>query len=139
MQNFIRRYFDGEVSVKSVPKKMIDHQEKSMLFFYNGYAEYYGMELEELLGYEGFSSIDEFTKFNRDENESTAKYYLVVQAIAEDAGFSVNDNELVDFFYKFDNTRDFSEFVEQYGIPYLKQFVLCEKVMDYIIDNAILK
>ena len=46
--------------------------------------------------------------------------------------------DLVGFFIEYVGTDDFSAYEEQYGRSYLKQVVLCQKVIDYLAENAVL-
>ena len=139
IQNYIQTYFTTEVVIQSVPDQLVSYQEKAMMSSYKEYAAYYGIELEDLVLYEGFSDVDEFIEANYESNRTTATYYLVSQAVAEDAGFSVNDDDLSSFFADYIGAVDYSPYEEQYGMPYLKQIVLCQKILDYIIENAVLE
>jgi len=138
MQEYIKQYFATKVTIQSVPDEMIAYQEKGMLYFYEGYADYYGIPLEELLSYEGYADVDEFVEANYDVNLENAVYMLVVQAIAEDSGISVDDLDLLTYFIDNLGTSDYSTYEAQFGLPYLKQVVLSQKIIDYIIDNAVL-
>ena len=139
IQDYISNYFTTEVTVKSVPEKLVEYQKKSMLNYYQEYAGYYGMELEEFIStYEGHSSVDELVEANREGNVSSATYFLVLQAVAEDMKISVGEEDLVDYFSQFSESGDYSEYEEQYGLPYLKWSVLSQKVIDYITENAVL-
>lgn len=81
----------------------------------------------------GVSSVDELIESNRDSYLQSAKYTLVAQAVAEDADISVSEDDMVGYF------NDYSQYEEKYGLPYLKQIVLFQKVISYIIDNATLE
>jgi len=95
--------------------------------------------LEEFLNnYAGYSSVDELIESNYDSNLNSAKYSLVIQAIAKDAGILISNEDLADYFEKFTGSSDYSSFEEQYGLPYLKQVVMSEKTLDYVVENAIL-
>ena len=139
IQQYLQQYFINEADILSVPDQMVEYQEKAMLEYYQGYAEYNGMELEEFLNMsEGFSSVDEFIEANYENNVDNAAYYLVAQAVAEDAGISVSNDDLENYFLEYFKTDDYSIYEEYYGLPYLKQMTLCQKVLDYIADSAIL-
>ena len=139
MQQYIQYYFIEEVTVHSVPEQIIEYQEKYMLNYYLRYASYSGMGLDDyLLYYEGISSVEELIEVTRDINTTSAVFYLVIQAIAEDAGFSVTEADLADYFLSNAGTSDYSMEEEEYGLPFLKQNLLCNMVLDYILDNAVL-
>lgn len=139
IQGYIKDYFTTEVTVLSVPEQMINYQEKSMVNYYQNYADNYGMELEEFLtSSAGVSSVEELIETNHEDNLQSATYFLVLQAVAEDAKMSVGEEDLVDYFSKFSDSGDYSSYEEQYGLPYLKWSVLSQKVIDFITDNAVL-
>jgi len=138
IQQYIRSYFISDVTVKSMPDQLIDYQINSMMNWYVEYAGYYGMELEELISSEGFSSVDELIESYYDMNMESAVSTLVLQAIAEDAGMTVSDDDVANYFLDNNMMDDYQSLVEQYGMPFIKYNVLFQKVMDFIVDNAVL-
>jgi trigger factor len=131
-------YFSTNVVVKSIPDALNDYQTNIMLFFYQDYADRYGIELSELLASEGLDSTDDLIELYREYNTKNATYYLVIQAIAEDAGISVTDKDVTDYYIEIYGGADYSAQEEQFGLPYIKHSVLCLKVIDYIVENAVL-
>ena len=139
LQQYVQNYLATEVVVQSIPDQVVTYQQKAMLNSYQEYAAYYGLELEDLIGYEGYTDLDEFIEANREGILQNATYYLVSQAVAEDAGILISDEDLVSFFTEYVGTSDYSMYEMQYGLPYLKQVALCQKILDYIIENAVLE
>lgn len=140
IEKYIDQYLTNEVTVSTVPQPMIDYQKQAMVDYYRSSATYYGVSLEEFIsGAAGVSSVDELIMLNYDSLVTAATFYLVVQAVAEDAGLSVSADDLSAYFVKYAETSDYSTYEQQYGLPYLKQMVLCQKVVDYIIKNAVLQ
>ena len=138
VQQYIRQYFSTEVSIKSVPGQLITYQENTMLSWYQGYADYNGVSVEEVISSEGFSSIDELIEGYYDANTSSAANLLVILAVAEDMRLMLSDEDLVEYFFKYEGTGDYSSYVDQFGLPYVKHNVLCQTVIDSIVENAIL-
>lgn len=138
IQQFVKEYFTTKVDIKSVPDEIVKYQENAMLDFYRGYAEYNGVDINTLISYEGFSNTDEFIDAYYETNYSNAASLLVVMAIAEDSGISVNEEDVAGYFAKYESSADYSSYAEQYGWPYLRHNVLCQKVMDYVVENAVL-
>ena len=140
IQKYIEDYLSTKVTVKSVPEVLTKYQERAMLDYYKQGAEYYGMGLEEFLTSSvGVSGVDELIEVNRENNLESATYALAAQAVAEDAGISVSDEDMTNFFLAYEGTSDFSSFEQQFGKPYLKQAVLYQKVVDYIAEHAVLE
>ena len=139
IKQYIQQYFTTEVTIYSVPDQLITYQENSMVNYYQRYADTYGMGLEEFLNsYVGFSRVDELIESNHDNNLNSAKYSMVVQAVAEDADIKVSDEDLAEYFSKYTGSSDYSDFEEEYGLPYLKNVVLNEKILNIIVENAVL-
>lgn len=132
VENYIREYMQSAVTVSGIPDTVAKYQENSLVFYFQEYAAYYDMTLEEFLqSYEGVSSKDELIEKYSADNLKNATYYLVIQAVAEDAGISASDEDMDNYL------PGYSSYEEEYGLPYLKQYVLALKILDYIIDNAV--
>ncbi len=137
MQQYIMQYLATKVSTKSVPDSLIKYQEKILLNDYQELADYNGIELEEYLKtVEGFSGIEECMEEAQDSLIENATYTLVVQAVAEDVGISVTDEDIENYFSEHLWSSDVSTQTDYYGLPYVKQGVLGQKVVDYIAENA---
>jgi len=140
VRRFLQSYIPTGVSVKSIPDVLTDYQEQAMLHYYNTYAEQYGETLDEFLSENvGYENAEQLIEESREGNEATSKYSLVIQSVAEDAGITVTNEDLTDYFVKYFGDGDYTSFEAEYGLPYLKQIVLDYKVVKHIIDNAILE
>ena len=140
IRQYIQEYLTTEVGIQAMPDHIVEYQKKALVESYTEYAlYYYGIELEEfLVSYQGFSGVDEFIEVMQEDIQANAAYYLVIQAVAEDAGISASTGDVSDFFAEYYGTSDYSTFEEQYGLPYLKQIVINQQVLDHIAQNAIL-
>ena len=140
IKNHIYEYMITKVTVKSVPASLTEYQEKAMLNEYEGYATQYGMELDEfLLAYVGVDSKEALIAQQSEGNLKNSKYNLICQAIAEDLDLSVSDEDITNFFIKETGSSDYSAAEKQYGLPFIKQVILYNKVMEYIVDEAVLE
>ena len=135
---FIHEYLTTQVVISSVPEPLIRYHEQMMLQQYVEQGMQFGMDLESMLGLFGFESVEEFLEENLEYIESEARFSLVLQAVAEDAGITVSNQDVVDFFIEHFDTDDFSEFEEIYGLPWLKQFIRNQMVIDYISERVVL-
>jgi trigger factor len=138
IQQYLDHYFATKVKIKSIPDLIMEYQVNTMLGLYQDYADYYGIELDELLGYEGLKSVDELIEAYNETNTAMAASLLVHIAIAEDAGLKVTGEDAAKYYKDNRNEDEYSSVVERFGLPYVKHVVLCWKVVDYIIENAIL-
>lgn len=136
IDEYVQEYLANDVPVSSVPDSLLKYQEDSMVAYYQQMAVSYGMELEELLStYVGASSVDELVESSHDNLVLSANYSLVIQAIAEDTGLTVSDEEISTYFAEKFGSEDYSAYEESYGKPYLKQVVLGQKVLDRIMEG----
>jgi len=139
VQQYIEQYLRTEVAVKSIPDPLMKYQENTFVYNFQKHVDSLGMELEEYLQeYEDCSSMEEFMAAGYSDLVENATYLLLVQAVAEDMGMSVSDEDLTDYSTEYLWSSDYSPQVEEYGLPYVKQAVLRQKVLDYISENAIL-
>lgn len=139
IQQYIEEFLRTEVPVKSIPDSLMEYQEKALLNSYQEYADFNGMELEEYLKeYESFSSVDECIEAEYSVLVENATFLLVIQAVAEDMGMSVSEEDLTNYSVEHLWSSDYSIQVDQYGLPYVKQSVICQMVLDYIAENAVL-
>ena len=137
IEEYLNDYLANMVPVSSIPDLVLNHNINSMLDYFNYYANMYNMELDEFLNLEvGFDGVDELVAASYDDLLLDSAFFLVVQAIAEDAGFVVTDADLRNYFIQNVGTDDYSFYEEQYGLPYLKQLALHNIVINFIIENA---
>jgi len=138
VQRYINQYLSYEVTVKSIPDSIINYLEQATINGYREDAEKNGIEFEEYLA-ENFSmsSAEELIEASYEYFSTLAKLYLVVQAVAEDSGITINREDLADYFLMNSGTSDYSSYEARYGLPWLKQNVLCQNVVDYIAENAV--
>ena len=138
IQNYIYDYLTESVTVESVPDKLTEYHKNAMVKYYQELADSFGMELDEFLtSYAGVSSLDELIESNTENNMKSAKYSLVIQAISEDAEITVSNEDVSNYFKEQMGTDDYSQYEEDYGMPYLKLGVLTQKVMDYLVDHTV--
>ena len=131
----IRAYL-STLQVREIPNVIINYFEQSMLHSYAEAAGHYGMELDEfLLAYSGILSIDELMAMNNDSIREMATLQLFIQTIAEHENISVNRQDVADYFEQYFGSDDFSMFEEEYGLPYLLQFILGEKVLNLVAES----
>ena len=137
IEHFITEYFTSKITIKSVPEKLVEYRQKLNLYYLRNQVESYGMGFDDALNTMGFSSIDEYFEANYDSIKNEAVIFLVFQAIAEDAGISINSKDIEEYFVKYYGLTDYSYYEENFGLPYVKLNVMYQKVLDYVIENAV--
>jgi trigger factor len=138
IRRYIEDYLSTDVAVSSIPKKVMTYQEEIMVQNCKNAAASYGVEFGTFLSqYAGASSTEELLASNVSSNESTARMTLAIQAIAEDAGITANEDDLKAYFKKEFDSEDYSTYEANYGMPYLKQAVLADKVITFLKERAV--
>lgn len=143
----ISQVVDGSDLVGDLPTTMVDYQEKALVDYYDGYAQAYGMTLDDFLYLAmGVTSTDELIEDNRDNIDNTVKRYLVYEAIAGEEGLTVTDEDARAYFEMATAraaqqagataTMDFDEAVSLYGMPYLKLCALQNEVIELLVSNS---
>jgi len=130
--NTVFQLFTTEVHIMSIPKQLMDYQIQYRFVEFQRDAENRGLTLEEYIG----SDLDEVANNYYSDIRERAVYCLVNQAIAEDVGLSVSEADLKAYAAENFGSEDYYVIAAQFGLPYLKQAVLYQKVAEYIIDNA---
>jgi trigger factor len=140
VDRFLRDYIAENCTTENLPEEIVSHQELSMVDFYKGYAQSYGVAFEQFLQmFLGVSDEAELIESNKPANEKAAQLYLFLQAIAEDAGLEAADGDVADYFKKRMYMDDYSDYEVRYGMPYLKLTVLNNMVLEHLRDAAVLE
>ena len=123
-------------NVSSMPELLTKYNEATMYQFYKSSAESRGMELDEYLSSSaGVESMEELLESNKETIRSNSEYALIVQAMAEDQGIEVTEEDVAEYF-KSRGNEDYSSYEADYGMPYLKQVVISQKIYDLLINNV---
>ena len=128
------------LTVNDIPEKVMDYQKKTMEDYYTQYATYYGMDLNSFLAsYLGASSMDDLVAMYEEDMKETSKLSLALQAIAETEGLSVSEDEAMTFIKEATGEDDVTTYVANYGINYFKMVTLQEKVINLVVENAVIE
>jgi trigger factor len=127
IMNNIERILMDSVTIKSVPNIIIESRERMLMDEIRNIALSNGIEPELYINLY-FGGTEGLLSAYREQLNYEASFFLVIQAIAEYIGLTITDND----------TEEFVGFVYIYGLPYIKNYVLMETVMYYVIDNIVL-
>ncbi|MFA5341669.1 MAG: FKBP-type peptidyl-prolyl cis-trans isomerase [Clostridia bacterium] len=140
ISEYIQEYLEDNSTVKEVPEIIIDFQNNAVIRYYQDYADYYEMELDEfLIQYVNVESQEALLEQYKEENEKVARTHLIMQAVAEDAKIKATADDVQAYFTNYMTTEDYSEYEEIYGLNYLKLTALVQMVIDHIQSSAILE
>ena len=129
-----------ETEVKEYPEQDLKNQIEQAESFYQAYVEQSGMTMEEFLESQGMSQ-EEYDEQNQMYAEYKVKQNLIVQAIMDAEGFTLDDarcqeiqEELMSM-YGYDNL---AEFVDEYGQE-VDETIGLTRVLEFIVENADIK
>ncbi len=136
-KTYIQDYIVENSTFSEVPESIVSYQSDYLVYQYTYMASQYNFTLESLISMMyGYSSSDELVENRSDDILSQSKMYLAFQAIAETEGRTISDEELESYFAHYQGVSDISDYVEQYGKPYLKMTALMDLTLQDIVDNA---
>ncbi|MCC8126770.1 MAG: trigger factor [Clostridiales bacterium] len=113
----------------------VEQQVNNQLAYYESMVQMYGMTLDDYVSIYGMTA-DQFTEELRTMVETSLEQQLVVNAISEAENMEVNDDDLQ--FTADQLQMDLDELKENYAEE-LDAQAMVYKVVNYIIDNAVIK
>lgn len=137
IREFVQEYLMTQAVVTSVPEPVMDFQIMSMENNYKTTAFSYNVSVEEYLKQAfGYDSLEAIVEASAIQLQGTCEISLIIQAIAEDAGVTVNEEDMKAYFEKNFDSEDFAPFAEVYGEGFLKNVILQDKILDMIIADV---
>ena len=140
LQNQIGTYVWDTVfenaSITDVPEKLVENEFKTALKEMNYYALNYSSDLKTMLTY--YYGVEDEATFRSKYKEQMTKqvqYYMMVQAIAEDAGLFATEEDVTKYFTDKMGTSDPSDYIKNYGKGYIYRAVTMDKVNTYLLEN----
>lgn len=126
--NWLLTYLTEQSTVSEVPQSIIDTMVEMNIASVTSGATQNGVDLATFLALMGFEGEDAFRAEMATQADETARQLLVFQAIAENEGLSVSDEELTE---AFGTSKD--QILEYYGAGYVKMQVLTGMVRDLLM------
>jgi FKBP-type peptidyl-prolyl cis-trans isomerase (trigger factor) len=125
------------VVISSIPESIIRQQEKSLINYFEGLAEQVGMDFDFLFlnFYIGVEDEEGLLEAYHDDIISDARSALIVQAIAENEGMVITEADVEDMFGDF----DLPGLIEEFGLPFIKQHIITQRVFELIMDGVVLE
>lgn len=116
---------------KEIPAAVYDYIKNEDIAYFDSMAGMYGMDVDTFINlYTGYESLDAFIETRTSIYESTAKTYLAVQAIAEQEGLKVTEEDV--------QNSQFAEYIDAYGMSYVKLYMLTNEVVpNFVIENGV--
>ncbi len=127
---YVKSWLVDNSTFKTLPQQLVRYEERSLIDYFETSAANYNMDLETFLtNAAGVATTQELIEANRETIDGNVKFYLVAQAIAEAEGMTVSEQDIANYFLLSMGATDYSGYIEHYGEPYVKWFVLQNKVV----------
>lgn len=140
ISQYIQDYLIDNFTVRKIPRVIMKCQENSLIIHYQNEAYNYQMRLSDYLKqYLEIENIKHLLSEHEEDIMKTAKSFLVIQAIAEDASIKVNDSDVQQYFNDYGNIEKYYDYQEKLGMNYLRLTILTPIILDYIQNNSILE
>jgi trigger factor len=128
VNTFIMDYLASNVTVTDMPDVIVQYQINALKERYRGEAAQFGMGMEDFLEmFMGITDTNEFFSIRNDEIREQVTLALVIQAIAESENITVSNEDIMDYVM----------YVDFYGVPFLKNYVMQQKVIEYVTALAV--
>ena len=121
--------------VSEVPQKLVDNEITITVKQLKYQALQYNMDASTLFTYYGVADEDAFRTTYEEDIRERISQYLVMMAIAEDAGLIATEQDVKDYFLEEMDTEDYSEYVKNYGYGYIYRAVTFNNVGNYLQEQ----
>ena len=141
IRNYIADYLTDKakelIDVEKLPEDYIKYFEDATVAFFTDQAGVMGISFESYISlYAQVDTKEALLEKFRENNIKEAQRTLLVQAIAEQEGIKLTDDEVLPYMTEINAGGE--EKIEMFGMPYVKHILLYHKVVDFIYDKAIL-
>ena len=127
--NYMLDYLAENAQITEVPEAIANMRE-AQLASVNNQAASYGVSVDTLMMLSGYGSEDEYLAMLEEQLPEAAKFSLIRQAIAEQEGMTVTEEELQEML-----GDNYQTYVDTYGLNYIKQDVMIGKVDQLLLDE----
>ena len=131
----------GNCSFKEPPKEMVDQYDDSIVRRLSKEAALNGVSLEILLVYGYGTNMEDFEKQAREDATETCKESIMLQAIANQEGITVSQEEIDEALQKRAESNGYESVEALKGdlnSPNYEDYAMCDKVMAFLQDNAVI-
>lgn len=130
LQNEVLARLQEECSVSEIPEAVIDAYVHVEMELVEQNASSAGLTSESLVQMNGFESVEDYKNYITENPASYLENQLILLAIAENEGLQYDEDTCRNTF-----SGEPSELIELYGQGYVYQNVLCQKALDFVLEN----
>lgn len=128
-------------TIDGYPQEMLDYGLSNMTATYKSYAEMYSMEFEDFLSTYFGMTEDEFETAALEAVQSSLQQELYLKAIAEAEAMEVSEEEFAEEAQNYADMYGYEsadDLVAAYGDATVRISILQNKVLDFLLENAVI-
>ena len=133
--NYVLDWLYDNCTFQPVPEQLVQDQLTILDTELANAANGYGITLDELAAKYGADSVDALKEAHRPQLENMIRQNLMCQALAQDAGITV-DQDAVDEYFAQQGVNDCTALMKSYGKGYIYQGVRTELVAQYLMEHV---
>ena len=133
--NYVLDWLYDNCTFQPVPEQLVQDQLTILDTELANAANGYGITLDELAAKYGADSMDALKEAHRPRLENMIRQNLMCQALAQDAGITV-DQDAVDEYFAQQGVNDCTALMKNYGNGYIYQGVRTELVAQYLMEHV---
>ena len=133
--NYVLDWLYDNCTFQPVPEQLVQDQLTILDTELANAANGYGITLDELAAKYGADSVDALKEAYRPRLENMIRQNLMCQALAQDAGITV-DQDTVDEYFAQQGVNDCTAMMKSYGKGYIYQGVRTELVARYLMEHV---
>lgn len=134
-ENYAWEYILENSEFETLPEELVESQIDLRMDVVEMQMAYSGATLEDYISAYGYADEKELRESFRESCETLVKEYISFQVIFEEEGLKVTDEDLKKFF----GEEDMSSYIGYYGEGYINRLAMDSKVMEYLVENAVIK
>lgn len=129
---------EEEAEFKAAPEGMVNRMSDTLIANISSYAQVYGMDIGDYVAAVYGGNAEEYETTLREQASLMAQRYIMLAAIAEKEGISVTDEELEEKLSEEAEGYGYTteEYTEGMDKEAYREYLLVEKVMDYLGENV---
>ncbi len=137
MRGYVDQYLMNNIKYDALPESVIEHQKLITRKNLEAQAAMYGMTADMMVqSYYGYKTVDELFEKSAENFKVMAADLLLYQAIAEKEGLKIKNTDVADYMQELSGSREYEDYRNTYGMPYLKLMTMTDKALKLVIDNA---
>ena len=146
IRNQIINYFKSEDGFmaqctfsEELPEAVVQYQSDLCVEYFRQAAASNGMDFASFISlyFDGITTEDELLDLQEDAILTGARQTLMLQAIAEAQDITISDEDVSSYMSEEMGVPDLTQYETIYGMPYLKNFVLNNKMLEFLAENAV--